>query len=210
MPSPKSIKIYQVKGSTSDLDFLHDLTSPLVERLIDSTHHLSGGSDIASENRLKKSRGTQQLQSEEESPSLRHDLSSTSVDSVSVKVAVIDVKPHSSHVLVTEHTCFARPLEGRNHRFFDFVHELDSLSGIDDHVGTSILRTETPDLDSVFLLPFELFHQPLTSGLGVHSRGDFSLLNQVGKLFSKRSGRSEDLVVLVLGLGHTFPFFMDD
>ena len=115
MLSPKLIEIYQVEGSSRNLDFLNHHSSPLIEGLIDTTHTLARSSDIASEDRFEEGRRGEKLKSVVESSCSGHDLTSTSMDSISVELTVSDVESHSSHVLVAEDTLLGSPLEGGDH-----------------------------------------------------------------------------------------------
>jgi hypothetical protein len=94
------------------LNFFNDHTSSLIERLIDTTHAVTGSGDFATENGLDEGWLGEELKSVIESSGGRHDLSSSSVDSVSVEFAVNDVEPHSSHAFLCEDTLFGGVLEG--------------------------------------------------------------------------------------------------
>jgi hypothetical protein len=91
-----------------------------------------------------------------ESSGCGHELTSSSVDGVSMELTINDVESHSSHVLVAEHTLFGCPLEGRDHGLFDFVHVLNSLGDVHNHVGALVVGTEAPDFGCFLLIPSEL------------------------------------------------------
>jgi len=93
------------------LNFFNDHTSPLIEGLIDTAHAVTGSGDFATEDRLNESGLGKELKSIEESSGGRHDLSSSSVNSVSVKLAIENVESHSSHVFLAEDSLFGSPLE---------------------------------------------------------------------------------------------------
>ena len=116
------------------MNFFDDHTSPLIERLIDTAHTVRGSSDVATEDRLDEGRLRNQLKGIEESSCGRHDLSTSSVDGVSVEFAVSDVESHTSHGFLAEHTLLRGPLEGRNHRLLDFVHVLHGYCLVNDKV----------------------------------------------------------------------------
>lgn len=170
--------------------------------MIDTTHAFAGSSDVAAENGLNESGLRKKLQGIEKSSGSGHDLSSTSVDSVGVEFAVDDVESHTSHVFVTKDTLLGGPLEGGNYRFLDFVHVLDTLGDIDDHVGSSIVGSEAPDLGGVFLFPIEFLTKSFSSGLDILGWGDITIFDEVGKIFMEGLTGSVDSVVLVLRLGH--------
>ena len=184
------------------MNFFNDQTSSLIESLIDTTHAFTGSSDIASEDGLKKGGLRKKLQGIEESSGSRHELSSTSVNSVSVEFAVDDVESHSSHVFFTEDTLLGGPLEGRNNRFFDFVHVLDSFGDIDDHIGSLVVRTEAPYFGGLFLVPIKFFTKSFSSCLDVHSGRDIAIFDKVGEVCMERKTGSVNSVVLILRLGH--------
>jgi len=105
-------------------------------------------------------------------------LTSSSVDGVSVELAVLDVESHSSDVLVTEDTGLGCPLESRDHGFLNFVHVLDSLGSVNNDVGSSVVRSKAPDLSGVFFFPSEFFRESFSSSLDVLSGEDFSVFNE--------------------------------
>ena len=90
-----------------------DFTSSLVESLIDTTHTVHRSCNLAQENGLKQSGTRKEFQSIVKPSSSWHDLTSTSVDSISVKFAISDIEPHSSHMLFTKSSLSGGPLEGR-------------------------------------------------------------------------------------------------
>jgi hypothetical protein len=71
-----------------------------------------------------------QFWSEEHTSSCWSDLTTTSVNSISVECNILDVKADTSHVFISQNTFFGSPLEGCLTRVLDFSHELALLSHI--------------------------------------------------------------------------------
>merc|ERR1711971_843048 len=87
------------------------------------------------------------------------------MDSISVQGDVIDVKPDSTHILVTENTLFRSPLESSNNRVLDFIQVLDSLGGVNNNVGSHGVWTETPNLSGFSDVIFVFVSQVTTTDL---------------------------------------------
>ncbi len=80
---------------------------------------------------------------------------------------------------------------------------MDSLGDIDDHVGSSVVRSEAPDFGGIFFFPSELFSESLSSDFDILSGSDFVVFNEERQVFVKRGTGSVDSVVFVLGFGHS-------
>jgi len=126
------------------------------------------------------------------------------MDGISVEFTINNVESHTSHVLFTENTLFGSVLERWNHWFFDFIHILDSLSNIDNHVGASVFWTETPNLGSIVLFPTEFFNQSLTSGFDILRGIDFTVFDKVWEIFVKWASSTGKSIVFVLRFGHSW------
>jgi len=111
-----------------------DDTSSLGHGLIDGTDAVIWGLDLAEEDWLLEFWASGELGSVHDSSGGWHDLTSTSVNSISVEGSIIEVVSDTSHVLVTQNTFFGGPLESRFHGVLDFVKELSTLGGIDEAV----------------------------------------------------------------------------
>merc|ERR1719348_1437614 len=75
-----------------------------------------------------------------------NDLTTTTMDGISMKCHIIQVKPDRTQVLVTQHSLLGSPLESSDARILDLVKVLDSLCAVDHDVGSAGLRAEAPDL----------------------------------------------------------------
>ena len=98
-----------------------------------------------------------------------------------------DVEAASSDGLFGKHTRLGGELEGRDEGVFDFVEVLCSLDCIDQDVGSFIVGTEAPYLQSVSLVPVEILGQPFGSGLDVSLGIDLLAFYHFKQLFIKRS-----------------------
>jgi len=134
-----------------------DDTSSLGESLINATNDIIWGLDLAQEDWLLESWRSSQLASIDDSSGSWDDLTTTSVDGISVKGHVMDIESATSHVLVAHGALSGSPLEGTFDGVLDFVQELNTLGNINNHVWTILVWTEGPDLLGVILLPSVFF-----------------------------------------------------
>lgn len=104
-----------------------------------------------------------------------NDLTTTSVDSVSVQGDVIDVETHATHVLISKDTLLGSPLEASHNRVLDLVQVLDSLSAVHKNVGASGVRAEAPDLSGLGHVILVLVSQVTTTSLEVVSGVNLTL-----------------------------------
>lgn len=79
---------------------------------------------------------------------------------------------------------------------------MHSLGNINHHVGALVVRSETPNLGSLLLVPSELVSKTLSSDLDILSGGNFSVLDEEGEFFVEGATGSVDSVVFVLRLSH--------
>lgn len=192
-----------VKGGTLDGLFFRDDTSSLVEALVNTSHSVEGSGDFGQEDGFLESWLGGELSGVVDSSGSGDKLTTTSVDGISVEGNINDVDSDLSHVFLAHGSFLGGPLEGRLHGVLDFVHELNSLGHIDQHVGSGVFRSEAPDSLGFFLVPFELFVQSLGSELGVVLWSDVTLFDQVGETFLEGLGGTVESVVLVGRLGET-------
>merc|ERR1711978_415639 len=124
-------------------------------------------------------------------------LTAATMDSISVKCNVIDVKSYSAHVFVTENTFFGGPLETSNNRVLDFIQVLNSLGGINNNVGSSSVGAETPNLPSFSDVVFVLISQVATTDLEILFGCDLTVVDVFGKAIGHRNSLHKKTVVLV-------------
>ena len=80
--------------------------------------------------------------------------------------------------------------------YLDFVKELDSLGDINDHVGSSLVGTEAPDLSAVIDVPLVFLGKVSGSGLDVITGSDLLVFNLVRKTVGEGEGFHVETVVL--------------
>lgn len=155
------------EGSSDDWFFTNNDTSSLGKSLIDTTHSIIRGLDFAEEDWFLESWLSSELGTIEYSSGSGDDLTTTSVDSVSVKGNIHNVESDTSHVFFSHDGFFGGPLEGSFHGVLDFVQVLDGLGLIDEKVRSSGLWSEAPDFLGIIDVPTVVVSELSVSGLGV-------------------------------------------
>ena len=79
---------------------------------------------------------------------------------------------------------------------------MNSLGDIDDQVGSLVVRSETPDLGGIVLLPSELVRESLSSDFDILSGRNLVAFDKEGQFIVKWAACSVDSVVLILRFGH--------
>ena len=92
-----------------------DDTSSLGEGLIDTTDNIIRSLDLTKENGLLELGGSSELASVVDTSGSGNKLTTTSVDSISMKGNIMDVESDTSHVLLAHSSLLGSPLEGRVH-----------------------------------------------------------------------------------------------
>jgi len=95
-----------------------------------------------------------------------HNLSSSSVDGISMQSNIHDVESDTSHLLLTTDTLSGNPLETGNDGILDLVQVLDSLGDVDDAVRARALGAEAPDLAGLGDIPAVRVGEDAGAGLG--------------------------------------------
>mmetsp|Transcript_17081 Transcript_17081/g.20573 ORF Transcript_17081/g.20573 Transcript_17081/m.20573 type:complete len:397 (+) Transcript_17081:628-1818(+) len=124
------------------------------------------------------------------------------MDGICVQDNIVNFELDSTHVLIAQGTFLSGPLHGSNAGVLDFVQVLHSLTHVNEHVRTSGLGTEAPDLLGQILVPFELLSKETTTSLGVIPRSNKTLINGFRQSFLHGNGLQVDTVMLVGRLGH--------
>jgi hypothetical protein len=119
------------------------------------------------------------------------------MNSVSVKGDVVKIESDSTHVFVAKDSLFGGPVETGFDGILDFVKELDSLGDINDHVGSSLVGTEAPDLSAVIDVPLVFLGKVSGSGLNVITGSDLFVFNLVRKTVGEGEGFHVETVVLI-------------
>jgi hypothetical protein len=187
--------------STSNWLFTNDNTSSLGDATVNTTYSIIWGLDFDQEDWLLEAWGSGKLTSVEGTSHGWGNLTTTSVDSVSVESDILDVETDTSHVLLGHATFLGGPLEGSLARVLDFVQELASLGDINKEIWTSGFWTEAPDLHGIIWIPLEVLLESLLSLFDIHLWSDLLILNLLSELISEWASLGEDSVVLVWRLG---------
>jgi len=195
------VSFHEHERSTHNGLFRDNDTSSLGEALVDTTDGILRGLNFTEEDGFLELGGSGELGSVEHSSGGRDDLTTTSMDSISVKGNIMDVESNTSHVLLSHDTFLGGPLECSLHGVLDFVEVLNGLGDVNKHVGAVGLGTEAPDLDGIIGIPRVFVDQSLLSLLSVLFGRDLLILNLLGKLITKRTGGTEKSVMLVRGFG---------
>jgi hypothetical protein len=186
---------------SGDWFFTDNDTSTLGKATIDTTYCIIRALNFDQEDWLLEAGLGSEFSGEEDTSGSWGNLTTTSVDSISVESNILDVESDTSHVLISHNTFLGWPLESSLARVLDFVHELALFGNINKQVGTSGLRTEAPNLLCIIGVPLVFVLENLVSDLDVLFGGNFLALNGVGKVVTEGESLTENSVVLVGRLG---------
>lgn len=98
------------------------------------------------------------------------------MDCVGMKRDIINVESHTTQIFLTQWPFLGSPLETTNHTILDFIQILHAFGGINDHVGTTCLRSEAPDLSGFSKLKLVLLNQESRTGFDILGRVDVTWL----------------------------------
>jgi len=195
------VSLDSVQGSTGTLGLRENVTTTSVENTIDTTDGGLRALDLNEVDGLLESGLGGKLGGVDNTTSGGDDLTTTTVDGISVQDNIMDVEADGTHVLIAKSTLLGGPGEGSDEGVLDLVQVLNGLGNINQKVGTSTLRTEAPDLLGLIVVPaIGVGHQTSTS-LGVITRSNLTILNGNSELVTERLSSEVETVVLVGGLG---------
>lgn len=189
--------------STGPLGLLEDVTSPAGKHRVDTTHGVLWNLNLDQEDWLEKRWVGKEGGGVQHTTSSWDDLSTTTVDGISVQGHVHNVEANRAHWFLSDWTFLGRPLESRDNGILDFVEVLDGLGLINQDVGTRGVRTETPDLPGIGDIPAVLISKDTGTGLEIVTWSDLAGLDVLGDLLGQRSGSQVETVVLVGRLGQS-------
>jgi hypothetical protein len=189
--------------STDTLLLSVDVTTAASKDTVDTTHSLLGNLDLDVEDRLKDTRLGKESGGVQDTTSSGNNLTTTTVNGISVKSNIKDVEADGAHGLLGNGTLTRGPLETGDNRVLDFVEVLDGLGLVNEQVGASGVGTETPDLTSIGDIPLVLIGKDTSTSLEVVAGVDLALLNGLGDLLTQRLGSEVETVVLVGRLGQS-------
>jgi len=189
--------------STRTLLLREDVTTATVKNTVDTTDSRVRALDFDQEDGLLDTGAGSENGSVDDTTAGRDDLTTTTMDSISVKGDIQNVETASTKVLISNRTFLGGPLESSNARILDFVKVLDSLGGVNQQVGTSSVGTETPNLTGFCDIPTVLVSELTSTDLEIVTGTNLASFNLVGKLFIKGHTTHVDTVMLVGRLGQT-------
>jgi len=195
------VRLHVNERSSGDGLLTDDDTTTLGETVVNSTDGFLGALDLDEEDRFLEARFGSELGGVDGTSGSGDDLTTTSVDGISMEGDIMDVESATSHVFFGQDTFFGGPLEGSIDGVLDFVEVLDGLGHIDEQVGTSSLGSEAPNLECIIGVPFELISEHNTAGLQVLLGGNLTVIDGLGKIVTERGSADVESVVLVGGLG---------
>jgi len=134
--SDRQVALDNNEGSSTHWFFTYHNTSSLGQTLVNTTHCIIRSLDFAKEDGFLETRFSSELGSVVDTTSCGDDLTTTSVDSISVKGHINNVELDTSHVFFSHDSFFGSPLEGSFHGVSDFIEELHSFAGITEDVWT--------------------------------------------------------------------------
>lgn len=107
------------------------------------------------------------------------------MDGIGMKGNIIDVESNTSHGLIGHDSLLGSPLESSIEGILDFVQELDTLGGINEHVWSRGIWSIAPNLDGICLIPVELLEKDLGSLLGLGLWSALFSLNKFREIITK-------------------------
>lgn len=122
--------------SSGTLLLREDVSSSPGQDTVDTTHSLLRNLDLDKVDRLQKTRVGKKGCGVEHTTGSRDDLSTTTVNSISVEGNIHDVETDAAHGLLSNGSLTGGPLETGNNGILDFVQVLDSLGLVNQQVGT--------------------------------------------------------------------------
>ncbi|KAI6748621.1 hypothetical protein HG530_015394 [Fusarium avenaceum] len=189
--------------STRSLLLGEDVTTSSGKDTVNTTHGVLGDLDLDEVDGLHESGLGEKSGSVQDTAGSGDDLTTTTVNGISVEGNVEDVEAASSHGLLSNGTLTGSPLETGDNGILDFVEVLDSLGLVDQQVSTSAVRTEGPDLSGVGDIPAEVVGKDTGTSLEIVTGADLATLDGKSKLLLNGLSNHVQTVVLVGGLGQS-------
>ena len=184
------------RGSVDGLFGEHD-TSLSVEARVNATNGNFWALDLDGEDRFHDTRLGSHHARVHDTTGCWDDLTTSSVDGISVEGDIVDVESNTTDVFFAHRTFLGSPLESTDDGVLDFVKVLDTLGGVANNVWTGTFWTESPDLTCLFNIPLVVVGQVSASDLRIVLGGDLFVVNFNGELFSHWLGLHVKPVVLV-------------
>jgi hypothetical protein len=187
--------------STRPLLLVEDVTTTAGKDTVHTTHGLLGHLNLDEVDRLEKSRFSKQGSGVQDTTSGRDDLTTTTVNGISVEGDIEDVEADGAHRLLGNGTLTGSPLETGHDGILDFVQVLNSLGLVNQQVGAGTVGTEAPNLSGVSDIPAEVISHDTGTSLEIVTGRDLASLDGKRQLLVDGLGNHVETVVLVGGLG---------
>jgi hypothetical protein len=187
--------------STGALLLSVDVTTTAGEDTVDTTHSLLGNLDLDVEDGLEETGVSQHGSGVQSTTSSGDDLTTTTVNGISVEGDIKDVEADGTKGLLSNGTLAGGPLESGDDGVLDFVQVLNSLGLVNQQVGTVGVRTEAPNLTGIGDIPAVLVSEDTGTSLEVVTGSDLAGLDGTGDFLVKGLSSEVQTVVLVGGLG---------
>lgn len=189
------------EGSAGALLLAEDVTTAAGKDTVDTAHGLLGNLNLDQEDGLEERGLGKKGSSVKNAASSRDDLTTTTMDSISVEGNIEDVEADGAHGLLTDGTLTGGPLETGDNGILDFVEVLDGLGLVNEQVGTVGVGAESPDLTGISDVPAEVISEDTGTGLEIVTGGDLAALDGKAEVLVKGLSNHVETVVLVGGLG---------
>lgn len=197
----RQVSLDGVQRSSGSLFLGVHVSTAAGEDTVDATHGALGHLDLDVVDGLEDGRLGEEGGGVEHTTSSWDDLTTTTVDGIGVQGNIQDVETDRAHGLLRDRTFTGGPLETRDEGVLDFLEVLDSLSLVDQQVGTAAVRTEAPDLTGIGDIPAVLVGQDTGTSLEIVTWVDLAALDGLANLLIQLVGGNVQTVVLVGRLG---------
>jgi hypothetical protein len=173
----------------------------LGKAIVDTTYSIIGGLDFNQKDGLLEARFGSKFSTADNLTASGGDLTTTTMDSISMERNIQDVEAAATEGFVTNSTFFGGLLEGGDARVLDFVKELALLGGVDEQVGTSGLGAEAPNLLGIIGVPFVIVGHDFVADLDILLGGNLLIFDGLSELITEGASLHVDTVMLVSRLG---------
>jgi len=191
-----------IGGGSLDLFFFDNSSSSLIENIIDSSHRIGGGGNFGNKDGFLESRAGGKFTTIIDSSGSGDDLTTSSMNGIGVENDIHKIDFDGSHVFVGHDGFFGGPLESILHGIFDFIHELDSLGGINEDVSSVIFGSVRPNFEGIIFFPSIDILKMSGSFFRIGFRtSSFISFNIFGKIIFEGGGLGVKSVMFVGGFG---------
>ena len=190
-------------GCSRSLFFREHVTTTLCQNAVHVTHGILGHRDVTQVHGFEETWFTSQHGREAHTTSGGHNLTHTTMDSISVKDNIHKVEASTTHLFITERSTLSGPSETTDNGFLDLKQVVNTLGGINENVGASSFGSKSPDLTGFRDVPAIVVRQLTTKSLGFGSGLDFTIVDSLTELGGEEFGFHKQTVVLVGRFGQT-------